>query len=97
MQGCDENERVISYFSRKLSAAEQKYQTTERQCLAVINAIEKFRPYIEGIKFTVITDHASLQWLQNLRDGITASGTQFRTLAQERQTDGGSGRAFESS
>lgn len=68
LQGKDETERVISYFSRKLSATEQKYQTTERECLAVINAIEKFRPYIEGVRFTIITDHASLQWLQNLRD-----------------------------
>lgn len=68
LQGCGESERVISYFSRKLSSAEQKYQTTERECLAVINAIDKFRPYIEGVKFTVVTDHASLQWLQNLRD-----------------------------
>lgn len=41
---------------------------TERECLAVITAIEKFRPYIEGVKFTVVTDHASLQWLQNFRD-----------------------------
>lgn len=30
--------------------------------------MEKFRPYIEGVKFTVISDHASLQWLTNLKD-----------------------------
>lgn len=61
-------ERVIAYMSVKLSAAERKYHVTERECMAVLIAIEKFRSYIEGVSFTVITDHASLQWLQNLKD-----------------------------
>lgn len=68
VQGEGDDEKVIAYWSQKLSAAQSKYQTTERECLAVILAIEKFRPYIEGVAFTVITDHASLLWLQNLKD-----------------------------
>lgn len=68
LQGEGESERVVAYLSRKLTPQERKYQTTERECLAVIAAIEKFRPYIEGIRFTVITDHASLLWLQNLKN-----------------------------
>lgn len=68
VQGEGNEERVIAYFSQKLSSTQQKYQTTERECLAVIAGIEKFRPYIEGAHFTVVTDHASLQWLQNLKD-----------------------------
>lgn len=68
VQGEGEDERVVAYWSLKLSAAQRKYQTTERECLAVIMAVEKFRPYIEGTSFTVITDHASLLWLQNLKD-----------------------------
>lgn len=64
----DGEERVIAYMSAKLTAAQRKYHVTERECLAVITAIEKFRQYIEGVKFTVISDHASLQWLQNLKD-----------------------------
>lgn len=68
VQGEGENERVIAYCSAKFSAAQRNYQTTERECLAVITAIEKFRPYIEGVKFTVVTDHASLLWLKNLKD-----------------------------
>lgn len=68
VQGEGDAEKVVAYWSRKLSAAQRKYQTTERECLAVISAVEKFRPYIEGAKFTVITDHASLVWLRNLKD-----------------------------
>lgn len=68
VQGEGDDEKVIAYLSQKLTSTQQKYQTTERECLAVIGAIEKFRPYIEGSKFKVVTDHASLQWLQNLKD-----------------------------
>lgn len=64
----DGEERVIAFMSAKLNAAQQKYYATERECLAVLTAIEKFRQYIEGAKFTVVTDHASLVWLQNFRD-----------------------------
>lgn len=60
VQGEGDDEKVIAYWSQKLTAAQQKYQTTERECLAVISAIEKFRPYVERAEFTVITDHASL-------------------------------------
>lgn len=67
-QGELDDERVISYYSQKLSDAQKKYHTTEKECLAVIMAIEKFRPYIEGSSFKVITDHASLLWLNNLKD-----------------------------
>lgn len=67
VQGGDE--KVIIYYSQKLSAAAQKYSTTERECLAVITFIEKARPYIEGVDtFTVVTDHASLLWLMKRPD-----------------------------
>jgi hypothetical protein len=53
----------IGYFSRCLSDAEIRYTTTELECIAVVNAIDYFRIYLEGSKFTVITDHSALQWL----------------------------------
>lgn len=65
--GC---ERVIEYMSQKFSSAQKKYSTTEKECLAVILAVEKYRCYIEGVHFEVITDHASLKWLHNLKDPV---------------------------
>lgn len=31
-------------------------------------AIKRFRLYVELMSFTVITDHASLKWLMNMKD-----------------------------
>lgn len=63
-----DGDKVISYLSRSLTRQERNYSTTERECLSVLWAVEKLRPYIEGVQFTVITDHYSLVWLQNLKD-----------------------------
>lgn len=54
-------EKVIAFASRSLSRAEQNYSTTMKE--AVIFGIEKFHCFIEGRRFTVISDHYSLLWL----------------------------------
>lgn len=53
----------IAYFSKKLNRTQRNYSVTELECYAVVLSIKKFRQYLEGYEFVVITDHASLQWL----------------------------------
>lgn len=68
IQKINDEERVIAYASKTLSRSERNFSVTERELLAVIFSIDKFRPWIEGTRFTVVTDHASLLWLNNMQN-----------------------------
>ena len=59
LQTHDDGEHPIVYISKVLSPAERNYSTTDREFLAIMFAIRKFRPYIEGYHFVVETDHGS--------------------------------------
>ncbi|KAL1265239.1 hypothetical protein QQF64_003266 [Cirrhinus molitorella] len=56
-------EVAVAYASRALHKSEKPYSTPEKECLAVIWALEHFRPYIEGLHVTIFTDHSGLKWL----------------------------------
>ena len=55
----------ISFTSRKLSSVEKNYTMTEREDLAMVYALQKFRHYLLGSHFKMFTDHSSLKYLVN--------------------------------
>lgn len=64
----DDGEHVIAYASRALTSQESKYSSTELECLSVLWGIQKYRCYVEGVRFKVITDHYSLLWIHKLQN-----------------------------
>jgi len=64
----DGGERPIAFFSQKLNPWWAKYSVTEKECFAGVLAMERFRPYIEMMPFTIIADLSSLKCLMSLKD-----------------------------
>lgn len=51
----------VAFTSRKMNPAERNYAAHEKETLAIMHALSKWRVYLEGRRFTVYTDHATLQ------------------------------------
>ena len=54
------SDRVIAYYSKKLSTAEEDYTANERELLALVYFLKRFRCYLEGSSFEVFTDNQVL-------------------------------------
>ncbi|XP_024178805.1 uncharacterized protein LOC112184801 [Rosa chinensis] len=59
---------AIYYASKTLNDAQLNYSTTEKELLAVVFALDKFRSYLIGSKVIVFTDHAALKYLLAKKD-----------------------------
>jgi hypothetical protein len=59
---------AISYTSKTLTRPQLNYATTEKELLAMVFAIKKFRSYLVSAKVIVYTDHAALKYLLTKKD-----------------------------
>ena len=64
----DKKRHVIAYASKTQTRPQLNYATTEKELLAIVFAIDKFRSYLIGAKVIVYTDHATLKYLLTKKD-----------------------------
>jgi len=60
VQDSEMGERVIQYLSHQLNETQQRWPIIEKEAYAIVYSVQKFRPYLLGSKFTVMTDHKPL-------------------------------------
>ncbi|GFS31675.1 retrovirus-related Pol polyprotein from transposon gypsy [Trichonephila inaurata madagascariensis] len=70
-----QEQRPVVFASRTLSNAERNYMVAERECLAVVWALNKFRTYLGSLPIKVITGNAALT---RLTDGKNLSSRMIR-------------------
>ncbi|XDV44694.1 hypothetical protein PO909_012935 [Leuciscus waleckii] len=68
-QGNPSTLHPCTFFSKKLSPAEQNYDVGNRELLAIKLALEEWRHWLEGAThpFEVITDHRNLEYLRDAK------------------------------
>ena len=59
----DQTERTVAFASRSLTATERKYSIVEKEALACVWAVERWRTFLWGTRFTLRTDHQALTTL----------------------------------
>jgi hypothetical protein len=59
---------VITYTSKTLTGAQLNYATIEKELLAVLFAIDKFRSHLVGAKVIIYTNYAALKYLLTKKD-----------------------------
>jgi hypothetical protein len=76
------HEHPIIYASGSLKSSEVNYGVSKLECLAVIWAVKKFRPYLLGKRFKIITDHSALKGLLNTTNPTGIIARWITTLSE---------------
>lgn len=96
-QSSPEGERVVAYGSHSLDVTQRRYCATERECLAIVWALQQFRPYVYGRPFQLMTDHSALQYLKSaqyngnsklIRWALQLSEFDFTVIHKKGSTNG---------
>ena len=63
-----QDKHPIAYESRKLRGPERSFSIYDKEMLAIMHALAKFKQYLVGRKFCIKTDHNSLRHFLGQRD-----------------------------
>ena len=78
----DDELHPVSYLSRTLDVHQARYATIEKECLALVWAVQEHRKLLYGQKFLVKTDHRPLMWLMT-KNELPPKLTRWALILQE--------------
>ena len=79
-----DDQRIVTYVSRSLSATEQKYSLTEKEAFAIVWAIKWLHIYLFGGHFMLVTDCKPRQFIfENRKSKKSARIEMWNMLLQE--------------
>ena len=70
-------EHIVAFASKMFSSQQIKWHTQEQEGYAIVWALEQFRPYLLGKRFTIFSDHLSLQWMNKSTKGKISRWAMF--------------------
>eukprot|EP01069_Polyplicarium_translucidae_P010907 Polyplicarium_translucidae@DN3405_c2_g1_i1.p6 len=60
---------VLEFASKRLSAAERRWDTREREAFAIRWAVQRFEDFAKANRVVVLSDHESLRWMWKATSG----------------------------
>ena len=54
---------VVYYANKTLNKEQRNYTTTEKELLAIVYTLDRFREYLVGSDIIIFTDHSALKYL----------------------------------
>ena len=69
LQKQDDALALIEFASKRLTPAERRWDTREREAFAIKWSVKRFSDYVRGAGIFIITDHESLRWMEHAKEG----------------------------
>lgn len=74
--------KPAGYWSKSLTDIECKYDTKQRESLAIVRSVPLLRLYLKGTRFSIRTDCSSLKWIVNLTESPGRLACRRMTLSE---------------
>ena len=82
------NNHPIAFESHKITEYEQHYSIYDKEILAIMHALAKFRQYLVGNRFKVKIDHNNLRFLMEKKElrGSKSGSVKFKHMILRSST-----------